>query len=45
MLSPNEIKASILLNKLQLMGIFNIILDLKSFVVDKISEEVEGMCM
>ena len=45
MLSPNEIKASILLNKLRLMGIFDIILDLKSFVVDKISEAVEGMCM
>ena len=45
MLSPHEIKASILLNKLRLMGIFDIILDLKSFVVDKISEEVEGTCM
>ena len=45
MLSPHEIKASILLNKLRLMGIFDIILDLKSFVVDKILEEVEGTYM
>jgi len=42
-ISPDEIKASILLNKLRLMGIFDVILELKSFVFDKISEDVEGM--
>ena len=37
-LSPKEIKASILLNKLRLIGIFDLIMELKSFVFDKIPE-------
>ena len=44
-LSPKEIKASILLNKLRLIGIFDLIMELKSFVFDKIPEndgEEEG---
>ena len=44
-LSPKEIKASILLNKLRLIGIFDLIMELKSFVFDKIPEnsvEQEG---
>lgn len=38
-LSPKQIKASILLNKLRLMGIFDLILELKSFVFDDLPEE------
>ena len=37
-LSPKEIKASILLNKLRLIGIFDLIMELKSFVFDKLPE-------
>ena len=47
-LSPKEIKASILLNKLRLIGIFDLIMELKSFVFDKIPEsekEDEGRCV
>lgn len=44
MISPTQIKASILLNKLRLMGIFDLLLALKCFVIDKIPEEVEGVC-
>ena len=40
-ISPTDIKASILLNKLRLVGIFDLILELKSFVFDKIEEEIE----
>ena len=44
--SPTHIKASILLNKLRLIGIFDLILALKSFIIDKIPEEVEeGVCV
>ena len=45
-LSPSKIKASILLNKLRLIGIFDLIMELKSFVFDKIPEsdrEDEGV--
>ena len=35
-ISPEEIKASILLNKLRLIGIFDLIMELKSFIFDKI---------
>ena len=48
LLSPKEIKASILLNKLRLIGIFDLIMELKSFVFDKIPEndgEEEGECV
>ncbi len=38
-LSPKTIKASILLNKLRLIGIFDLILELKRFVFDKLPEE------
>ena len=38
-LSPKQIKASILLNKLRLMGIFDLILELKSFVLDDLPED------
>ncbi len=38
-LSPKQIKASILLNKLRLIGIFDLILELKRFVFDKLPEE------
>ena len=44
-LSPETIKASILLNKLRLIGIFDLIMELKSFVFDKLPEsegEEEG---
>ena len=37
-LSPKEIKASILLNKLRLIGIFDLIMELKPFVFDKLPE-------
>ena len=37
-MSPKEIKASILLNKLRLIGIFDVILELKSFILDKLPE-------
>ena len=40
-ISPTDIKASILLNKLRLVGILDLILELKTFVVDKLEEEEE----
>ena len=40
-ISPTDIKASILLNKLRLVGIFDLMLELKSFIIDKIEEEIE----
>lgn len=40
-ISPSEIKASILLNKLRLVGIFGLLLELKAFVFDKLEEEEE----
>lgn len=40
-ISPTDIKASILLNKLRLVGIFDLILELKAFVFDNPEEEVE----
>ncbi len=40
-ISPTEIRASILLNKLRLMGIFDLILELKSFIIDKLEEDIE----
>ena len=39
--NPTDIKASILLNKLRLIGIFDLILELKSFVFDSLEEDVE----
>ena len=41
-LSPTDIKASILLNKVRLMGIFDLILQLKSFVFEKLPEGADG---
>lgn len=38
-LSPKQIKASILLNRLRLIGIFDVILELKRFVFDQLPEE------
>ena len=43
-LSPKQIKASILLNKLRLIGIFDLILELKRFVFDKLPEEDGMIC-
>ena len=40
-ISPTEIKASILLNKLRLVGIFDLLLELKSFIIDKIEEDID----
>ena len=40
-ISPTDIKASVLLNKLRLIGIFDLILELKTFVFDKLEEEEE----
>jgi vacuolar protein sorting-associated protein 13D len=40
-ISPTDIKGSILLNKLRLVGILDLILELKSFVIDKLEEEEE----
>ncbi len=45
-ISPTEIKASILLNRLRLVGILDLILELKCFVFDKIEEDIEeGVCV
>ena len=41
-LSPTDIKASILLNKVRLIGIFDLILELKSFVFEKQPEDTDG---
>ena len=41
-LKPTSIDASILLNKLRLIGLFDLLLMLKSFVIDKLPEEAEG---
>ena len=40
-ISPSHIKASILLNKLRLMCIFDLILELKNFIFDKMAEDLE----
>ena len=41
-LSPTHIHATILLNRLRLMGLFDLILALKSFVFEKLPEDTEG---
>lgn len=38
-MSPTQIKASILLNRLRLIGVFDLLQELKKFVVDKMPEE------
>ena len=44
-LSPKEIKASIILNKLRLIGVFDLLQSLKCFVFDGLPEEQEiGGC-
>ena len=44
-LSPKEVKASIILNKLRLIGVFDLLQSLKCFVIDGLSEEQEiGGC-
>lgn len=40
-MSPATIKASILLNGLRLIGVFDLLLELKKFVIDKLPEEEE----
>ena len=40
-LSPTHINAKFLLNKLRLVGLFDLLLQLKSFVIDKIPEDTE----
>ena len=40
-MSPTTIKASILLNGLRLIGVFDLLLELKKFVIDKLPEEEE----
>ena len=39
MLSPSAIKASILLNRLRLIAILDLLIELKQFVLDKLPEE------
>ena len=39
LMSPTQIKASILLNRLRLIGVFDLLQELKKFVVDKMPEE------
>ena len=41
-ISPEKIEASILLNKLRLIGIFDLIMELKSFIFDKLPMIEEG---
>ena len=41
-LSPNEIKASIILNQLRLIGIFDLLQALKCFVIDGLPEEQDN---
>ena len=44
-LSPKEVKASIILNKLRLIGVFDLLQSLKCFVIDGLPEEQEiGGC-
>lgn len=38
-MSPSAIKASILLNRLRLIGVVNLLMELKQFVIDKLPEE------
>ncbi len=40
-MSPTTIKASILLNGLRLIGVFDLLLELKKFIIDKLPEEYE----
>ena len=40
-IEPKEIKASILLNQLRLVAIFDVILELKNFIFDKLEENQE----
>ena len=39
LMGPTQIKASILLNRLRLIGVFDLLQELKKFVVDKMPEE------
>ena len=39
LLSPTQIKASILLNKLRLIGVFDLLLEIKDFVIKKLPED------
>ena len=39
LLSPAQIKASILLNKLRLIGVFDLLLEIKDFVIKKLPED------
>lgn len=41
-LTPTHIKASILLNQLRLIGVLDLMLELKSFVFDKLPEDLNG---
>ena len=39
-LTPTHISAAILLNQLRLIGVLDLLLELKSFVIDKLPEDV-----
>jgi len=41
-LSPKEIKASVILNQLRLIGVFDLLQALKCFVIDGLPEEQEN---
>jgi vacuolar protein sorting-associated protein 13D len=42
-MTPTQTKASVLLNKLRLIGVVNLLMELKEFVIDKLPDEEEGM--
>ena len=39
-LTPTDISAAILLNQLRLIGVLDLLLELNSFVVDKLPEDI-----
>ena len=41
LMSPTQIKAAILLNRLRLIGVLDLLQELKKFVIDKLPEESE----
>ena len=41
LMSPTQIKAAILLNRLRLIGVLDLLQELKKFVIDKFPEESE----
>ena len=41
-LTPTHISATILLNQLRLIGVLDLLLELKSFVLDKLPEDLKS---